>query len=102
MVKVIVPGHEYEVSSADGKKVAGVISFIQKKPNNKGVLELIKNGTSTEEVIKVLIDRVEFLDTKVSGKHNKKIVKLLKEALTELEARTADRVKRGVVGTNQK
>lgn len=101
-MKVIIAGHEYEVSSQDGKKVMGTIFFIQKKPNAKGVLELVKNGTTTEEVLKVLIDRVEHLDTKVPSKENKAAIKSLKNALTNLENRTADRIKRGVVGTNKK
>src|SRR3990167_7752109 len=95
-MKVIVSGHEYEVLNADGTRVIGVLQFLQKK---KG--KLVKDGTTTEQVIKILIDRIEFLQEKVPCDENTAAITALQTALTALEERTADRIERGVEGKDE-
>ena len=65
------------------------------------VLSVIEEGTTTEAVIEVLIDRLSFLDNQVPSDYNKKAIQGLTDARTALEERTADREKREVEGTNQ-
>lgn len=95
-MKTVVPGHEYELLNASGTRVVDRIEFINKKDG-----KLVKDGTTSEEVIAVLIDRIEFLDTKFACKENKAAVKSLKAALASLQKRTADRTERGVEGKDK-
>ena len=62
-------------------------------------LEELDDGTTTEEVIMVLMDRLTFLNAKLPSAHNTRAIFNLRRALDELHARTADRVRRGVEGT---
>lgn len=96
-MQVIAPGHEYHLVNQSGNKIAGTLQFIHKKDG-----KLLKDGTTSEEVLKVLIDRIEHLDTVVKSKHNKTTVEHLKKALAAMEARSVDRIKRGVEGSDKK
>lgn len=62
------------------------------------------NGTTNEEVIQVLIDRITSLNEMHDGKYacaeNRWAVKYLEMALLELEQRTRARQARGVEGTS--
>jgi hypothetical protein len=58
------------------------------------------NGVQNEPIIAILIDRLEFLDRKFPSDFNKNALMHLRFALTALQARTSDRVNRGVEGTN--
>ncbi len=61
------------------------------------------NGTTNEEVIQVLIDRIESLNAMQGGKYaceeNTLAIWHLRNALSKLKARTAAREARGVEGT---
>lgn len=96
-MKVIAPGHEYDLLSHDRKNVVGTLQFMQKKAG-----AVLKRGTTTEQVIEVLIDRLEHLETLVPCKQNLSAIKSLKAALKSLEERSADRAKRGVEGKDVK
>jgi hypothetical protein len=97
---VIVAGHEYELLNADATRIIGALFFVNKKLQGDKLV-LVKDGTTTEEVLRVLIDRLEHLDSKVPCKENKTALAALKKALTALEARTADRQTRAVEGTDE-
>ncbi|MCR6656629.1 MAG: hypothetical protein NVV63_12645 [Opitutus sp.] len=65
-------------------------------------LVTVNDGTTSEEVLRVLIDRIRFLNTKSPCRENAIVITKLEEALMWLEKRTADRKARGVEGTPEK
>lgn len=77
------------------------LNFIHKEEKN-GELVTVSNGTTNEEVLRVLIDRMTFLQAKAPCRENAIVITKLEESLMWLEKRTADRVSRGVEGTHQK
>lgn len=97
-MKIIRPGHRYELANEQ------TIQFIEKQPITEGSPELrtVYNGTTNEEVIAMLIDRMQYLQAKFPCKENACCITHLEEGLMWLEKRTRDRQKRGVEGTNQK
>lgn len=103
-MKVITEGHLYEVVNFENKYHQGqFIQFIQKQPKEEGSTELvtISDGTTTEDVMAVLIDRLKFLQSKFPCKENAMSITKMEEALMWQEKRTADRIKRQVEGHNK-
>lgn len=93
------PGHNYwmENHEGDGRQE---IHFIQKTLQEGGELKTEQDGVTTETVLGVLIDRMEYLDSKVSCEENKRVIEHLRKALDLLNLRTENRKNRGVEGTN--
>jgi hypothetical protein len=100
-MKVLIEGHRYELGNFENKDQQGqIIQFIQKEPTegDPTVLKTISDGTTNEEVIEMLIDRLKNLHAKFPSKENACCLTHLEEALMWLEKRTRDRIKRGVEG----
>lgn len=104
-MKVITPGHRYELeqSQTTGKPTSApqVLQFIEKRVDalDPKSLVLVNEGTTNEELIKVLIDRIEFLNTKMPHRQNEIAIEALENALGALEARTAERKQANIEGT---
>ena len=96
-MRTITQGHVYELDNFDGEDVQ-TLRFIHKE-NQDGKLVTVENGTTNEQVIAVLIDRLQFLDTIMPSDFNKVAIQHLDEALLSLQNRTADREQRAVEGT---
>lgn len=68
------------------------------------IIEFGVNGVTNEQIITMLIDRLNSLnnmyDKKFACRENSLAITKLEEALMWLERRTANRVARGVEGTN--
>lgn len=96
----IIPGHVYELKNHEGDSTQR-INFIQKSPRtpNDLTLETVMNGTTNEEVLEVLIDRIQFLNEKMHSEYNMRALEHLHAALKNLNTRTASRVEAGVEGT---
>lgn len=103
-MKVRIKGHKYEVSNFEGGESNQVIQFIHKEPKKEGSVEFItvSDGTTTEEVLEVLIDRMKYLQDKFACRENALVITKLEESLMWLEKRTSDRMKRNVEGKNLK
>lgn len=112
-MKVLRKGHRYELENFENKEAKGQeIQFIEKEPStlknesdttfSATQLVTINDGTTNEEVLEVLIDRLNYLDDKFPCRENAIAITKLLEALMWLKTRTADRLKRGVEGTHQK
>ena len=106
-MKILREGHRYELANFENKEAKGQeIQFIEKESQvvSEGVTELVtvNDGTTNEEVIEVLIDRLNNLNGKFPCRENSLAITKLEEALMWLNKRTADRIKRGVKGTNNK
>lgn len=100
--RVVGNGHLYELENFENKAACGqVLKFIEKVPSNPGdpsAFATVMDGTTNEEVIKVLIHRLGVLSAKLPSRENSLAVTKLEEALMWLERRTANRVARGVEG----
>lgn len=95
------PGHSYVLPNVDNGTQP--LLFIRKKPTTEGKgntpLMTAQDGTTTEAVIEVLIDRLEYLNTIMASEHNRSAIEHLQSAKSALENRTDDRKERGVEGT---
>ncbi len=104
-MKVLHEGHYYELENFEKLDNVGQrIQFIQKEPatdiefKGTGVMITVADGTTNEEVLQMLIDRMKYLQAKFPCKENACCITHLEEGLMWLEKRTKDRVKRGVEG----
>jgi hypothetical protein len=106
-MKVLTTGHKYELANFENKESPGqTIQFIEKSTDPSGIgvgddgvtLYTMNDGTTNEDVLEMLIDRMKYLQTKFPCKENACCITHLEEGLMWLEKRTRDRVKRGVEG----
>lgn len=105
IMKNLVAGHTYELSNFENKDEKGqVLQFIHKEPIEEGSTELktVSDGTTNEEVLEALINRMNFLNGKFPCRENSIVITHLETALLWLEKRTNDRIKRNVEGKNEK
>lgn len=100
-MKILTDGHKYELANFEEPEKEGqVIQFIEKGTKGRSKkLVTINDGTTNEEVIDMLVDRITFLNEKMPHIANRSAVAYLKIAKRRLNERTADRKKRGVEGT---
>jgi hypothetical protein len=104
-MKVLREGHRYELENFENKEAKGQeIQFIEKGNLSENSISLvtINDGTTNEEVLEVLINRLQVLSAKLPSRETSIAITKLEEALMWLNKRTADRVKRDVEGTNIK
>ena len=102
-MKVLTEGHRYEASNFEKLTETGqIIQFIEKVPRTPGSTELetINDGTTNEELIEILINRLQYLNGKFPCRENSIALTKLDEALLWLNKRTTDRIKRNVEGKN--
>ena len=103
-MKVLVEGHTYELERVevklDGYPVER-LQFINKVKQEDGSLVTVADGTTNEEVLRVLIDRMKYLNGRVPCRENSIVITKLEESLMWLEKRTADRLARGVEGAEK-
>lgn len=98
-MKIIREGHRYELDSFENTN-SQQIQFIEKEPLDEGSTELktVYDGTTNEEVLRVLIDRCSYSRTKFPSRETALAITKMEEALMWLEKRTANRKDRGVEG----
>lgn len=98
-MKILTEGHRYELASFENGP-AQTLQFIEKVPTAEGSKELrtVNDGTTNEEVLRVLINRLQFLNGKFPCRENAIVITKLEESLMWLEKRTQDRHARGVEG----
>lgn len=100
-MKVITKGHTYELDNFEESPENGqTLQFIHKVPVQEDSAELktINNGTTNEEVLQVLINRMEYLQSKFPCIENENAIEHLGYALYWLNKRTEERKKRNVEG----
>jgi hypothetical protein len=102
-MKILTPGHRYELENFEAEDKPGqVIQFIEKGPSLGTELATIHDGTTNEEVIKVLIDRLGVLYAKFPSEETACSISHLKSALYAQQSRTYERSQRGVEGKHLK
>ena len=89
-MKVVDPGRVYELAAGNG------LAFLQKDGGH-----VLRNGTTNEEVLEVLIDRVTEAYQALPCQETIRALFLLREALAAFQARTARRQDARVEGTRQ-
>lgn len=99
-MRVIKEGHLYELESMEGTNPQRV-QFIEKEKQGDEFVT-VNDGTTNEEVLEMLIDRMYSLQNKFPCRENSIVITNLEESLMWLNKRTADRQKRGVEGKPQK
>ena len=103
-MKVLVPGHcyildLYEPETTDAMGMATILQFIQKEADGNGKFVTVRNGTTNEDVLKVLIDRLKYLNEKLPCTSNKIVIANLQNALLTLQNRTKLRELQNVENT---
>ncbi len=101
-MKILTPGHKYELDNFNGSPNKQTIQFIEKEKMVDGGLTTVNDGTTNEEVLAILINRIQYLNGMFPCRENSIVITKLEEALMWLEKRTKDRVKRGVEGKAEK
>lgn len=116
-MKVITPGHKYELNHFENYGLEGcpvqTLQFIEKVPvsqagqyenlpnyglEDQNALVTVNDGTTNEEVLRVLIDRMNHLHGKFPCRENAIVITKLEECLMWLNKRTDDRKARNVEG----
>ena len=98
-----LPGHCYELDSHEGT-APQILQFIEKRTTGEGEaaapgqLLTVFDGTTNEEVLRVLIDRLQHLQSRMSCRENAIVITKLEESLMWLNKRTSDRLARNVEG----
>ncbi len=102
-MKVHTPGHAYWLEDYEHPEYGQELRFIHKQPSpdRPGDLELVHDGTTNEELLAMLIDRMQYLQEKFPCRENATVITKLEESLMWLEKRTRDRQNRGVEGKHQ-
>ena len=101
-MKVLTEGHKYSLQNFESKEEVQTIQFIEKVPdlnaNLKGALITLNDGTTNEEIIEMLIDRLNYLQSKFPCKENACAITHLQEANMWLYERTRKRIAQNVEG----
>ena len=112
-MKVLTEGHKYSLQNFESKEEVQTIQFIEKVQEQdkhiygsefvkvfKGDLVTVNDGTTNEEVIEMLIDRLNYLQSKFPCKENACAITHLQEANMWLYERTRKRIAQNVEGKN--
>lgn len=96
-MKVLNDGYTYELNSHNGSEPQ-VLQFVHNKREGDSFV-LLKDGTTNEEVLAVLINRMNYLQNLAACWQNAEAIMHLGEALRLMNDRTDERKRRGVEGT---
>ena len=106
-MKVLVAGHRYELELFEPESHASrmhgqpqFVQFIHKEPVKDGskVMRTVSPGTTNEEVLEMMIDRMKFLQERCPCVENEMVINRLFECSHLLQARTARRKAAGIEG----
>jgi hypothetical protein len=109
-MKILTTNHRYELANFENPESPGqTIQFIEKSYPKEGITigkafqkaVTVNDGTTNEEVLLMLIDRIRGLNEKMPCRQNSLAITKLEEALLWLNNRTAERRIREVEGTMQ-
>jgi hypothetical protein len=103
-MKILRKGHRYQLDGFEKTHTGTqIIQFIEKeKEQGSDELTTIYDGTTNEEVLAMLINRMNYLQDKFPCRENAMAITKLDEALMWLNKRTTDRIQRGVEGKHIK
>ncbi len=97
-MRVIDPGHEYELDSLDGEQSNRLI-FVKREgakyPGNIGH----HSGTTMQDVLRAIIDRAEYVNAQIYDVDTEAAIQHMKIAIYVLERRAAARHGRAITFT---
>jgi hypothetical protein len=98
-MEILTPGHKYSLSNFEGDGDQ-ILQFIEKVPTTEDSTRLrtVNDGTTNEEVLAMILDRITHLQSKFPCRENAIVITKLEESLMWLNKRTSDRKARGVEG----
>lgn len=93
-MKTLDPGHQYELNSLDGD-LQQVLTFVKrcdrddpsKYPGNDNAYP----GTTTQEVLRALINRTQYVQNQIPCLENEQIISMLRQCIYLLESRAKQR-----------
>lgn len=97
----INPGHLYYLAHHENKNASERIQFIEKiqdEDAEPGKLVTVNDGTTNEEVLKMLGDRLQYLFNKVPDRHTSEALNHVNMAALILDERARLRKRAGVEG----
>lgn len=82
-VQIVTAGHEYILPGFESEEGDQLIHFICKEPVTEGSTELktVQDGTTNEDVLIMLIDRMKHLQGKFPCRENAIVITKLEESL---------------------
>lgn len=90
-MEIIKEGIIYKLNNFSNREDYQVISFVEKIPSDGSSIERFQDGTTNEEVLYMLIDRLNYLNTKHYSIQNKIAKDALKTALNALKIRNKNK-----------
>lgn len=91
-MKILDPGHSYEMATLDDELDRfWPILFVKREGENYPGNEGHHAGVNCQELLRVCIDRIKYLDNQIPDLHNRTVLGLLRGAIFELEERACDR-----------
>ncbi|MFA5378121.1 MAG: hypothetical protein WC455_20380 [Dehalococcoidia bacterium] len=105
-MRVLSQGHKYIAQNYDNPDNGQPIQFIEKRRSafdeDNAPMETVNDGTTNEEILAILIDRMQVLQAKVACRENAIVITKLEESLMWLKKRSYERTARAVEGTAAK
>lgn len=92
-MEIVEPGHVYLLKALDSPGVDRVIMLTFVKREGEGYPGNVGHhlGTTTQEVLRALIDRTKYVDNQIHDSRNDKVLYHLRSSIFELESRAAER-----------
>lgn len=94
-MEIIDPGHQYHLRSLDlpegHERGFQTLTFVKREGPGYPGNSSHHPGTTTQEVLRVLIDRAFYVDNQIADEANQKVIRNLREAIFYLEERAARR-----------
>ena len=100
-MKILRVGHRFALDNFEQEGVTQEFQFIEKEPVGDNLVT-VYDGTTNEEVLSMLISRMQYLQDKFPCRENAIVITKLEESLMWLNKRTADRIIRNVEGKHLK
>lgn len=102
-MKVIKPGYRYQARYYNNPNRHTTLQFIEKAPNEQGTrLETVMDGTTNEELLKILIHRLEYQNELLQSWYTEQAAKHLELAVNFLNSRQEQRAAKGITNTMNK
>ena len=90
-MKVIDPGHHFQVDSYDGGKPQDIIFMKRVGKGYPANEPPAHSGTNCQELMRVVLDRTRYLNEQYKHKNNEAIIRKAQEILWLFEDRAAER-----------
>ena len=89
-MRVIDPGHHYLLNTLDGEKPV-FLRFVKRKGSNFPGNDSAYSGTTIQEVLRALIDRLKYVNNQTPHSYNSAVISLLRVCIWWLEKRAFER-----------